>query len=236
MNYEWDWPLAEQEFRRALALDPNNALTHDWYAEYLMAVGRVDLSLGQIHQARQLDPFSAVINSDAGKLLYFARRYEQAESQFKQTIKMYPDFSAAQYWLAHLYATRKHCDEAIYEFRQYSEVGRGPARHGWAWGEMAYAYGFVGRRIEAEGMLTALKKRAAPGSHADDLGLAYAYAGLGEKDKAIAYLEKEYEIHGTGMTSLKSNPWYDSLRSDSRFIDLMRRVHLAAKSLNGVHG
>jgi TolB-like protein/Tfp pilus assembly protein PilF len=229
MNYDWDWPLAEQEFRRALALDPNNALTHDWYAEFLMGVGKVDLSLGHIHHARELDPFSAVINSDTGKLLYFARRYEQAESQLKQTIKMYPDFSPAQYWLAHLYATRKHCDEAIYEFRRYSEKGRGSGAHGWAWGEMAYAYGLVGRRNEAEGMLTALKKRVAPGSDSDDLGLAYAYAGLGEKDKALACLEKEYEIHGTGMTSLKSNPWYDSLRSDSRFIDLMRRVHLAAK-------
>jgi hypothetical protein len=94
---------------------------------------------------------------------------------------------------------------------------------------MAYAYGLVGRSFEAEGMLGALRKRLAPGSRTDDLGLAYAYTGLGEKQQAITYLEREYEVHSTAMTSLKSNPWYDSLRSDPRFLDLMRRVHLASK-------
>ncbi|HTL77881.1 MAG TPA: protein kinase [Candidatus Babeliales bacterium] len=229
MNYDWDWALAEQEFRSALALDPNNALTHDWYAEYLMAVGRVDLSLGEIEHARELDPFSAIINADTGKMLYFARRYEEAESQLKQTMQMYPDFALSCYWLGHLYATQKRCDEAIHEFKEYWTHGGGGGGHGWAWGEMAYAYGLVGRRVEAEGMLGALRKRLAPGSRTDDLGLAYAYTGLGEKQQAITYLEREYEVHSTAMTSLKSNPWYDSLRSDPRFLDLMRRVHLASK-------
>src|SRR5437763_4275216 len=86
MNYDWDWALAEREFRRALALDPNNALIHDWYAEYLMAVGRADLSLVQIENARELDPLSAIINADAGKMLYFARRYDEAESQLTETL------------------------------------------------------------------------------------------------------------------------------------------------------
>jgi TolB-like protein/Tfp pilus assembly protein PilF len=228
MNYDWDWALAEQEFRRALALDPNNALTHDWYAEYLMAVGRADLSLGQIEHARELDPFSAIINTDVGKMLYFARRYDEAESQLKETLHMYPDFSLACYWLGHLYATQKRCDEAIHAFKEYCNHGGGGTR-GWAWGEMTYAYGLVGRRTEAEGMLATLIKRLAPGSHTDDLGLAYAYVGVDQKDQAIAGLEQAYEVHSTAMTSLKSNPWYDSLRSDPRFLGLMRRVHLAPK-------
>jgi hypothetical protein len=78
-------------------------------------------------------------------------------------------------------------------------------------------------------MLAALTKRLTPGSHVDELGLAYAHLGLGEQDRAIGYLEQECEIHGTAMTSLKSNPWYDALRSDPRFLELMRRVHLAPK-------
>ena len=224
MNYDWHWTLAEREFRRALALDPNDALTNDWYAEYLMAVGRAGLSVGQIDKARELDPFSAIINTDAGKMLYFARRYDEAEIQLKETIQMYPDFPLAHYWLGHLYATQKRCDEAVHEFKKNAEE-----TGSWLWGEMAYAYGLAGRRTEAEGMLAALRKRLAPASHTDDLGLAYAYAGLGEKKQAIVYLEREYEIHGTAMTSLKSNPWYDSLRSDAQFLDLMRRVHLAPK-------
>ena len=138
---------------------------------------------------------------------------------------MYPEFSLAHYWLGHLYATQKRCDDAIHEFKEYWEHG-GADRGGWAWGEMAYAYGLVGRRTEAEGMLNELKKRVGPGSHTDDLGLAYAYAGLGEKQQAISYLEQSYETRSTDMTSLKSNPWYDSLRPDPRFLTLMRRVHL----------
>jgi tetratricopeptide (TPR) repeat protein len=228
MNYDWDWTLAEREFRRALALDPNNALTHDWYAEYLMAVGRADLSLDQIERARELDPFSAIINADTGKMLYFARRYDEAESQLKETLRMYPDFSLAGYWLAHLYGTERRCDEAIQAFKEYCNH-RGGGTSGWAWGEMAYAYGVIGKRAEAEGMLVTLKNRLGPGSHTDELGLAYAYAGIGQKDQAVAHLEQAYEVHSTAMTSLKSNPWYDSLRSDSRFLDLMRRVHLAPK-------
>jgi len=228
MNYDWDWALADREFRRALALDPNNALTHDWYAEYLMAVGRADLSLDQIEHARELDPFSAIINADTGKMLYFARRYDEAESQLKETLHMYPDFPLARYWLGHLYATQKRCDEAIHEFKEYWNHGGGDA-HGWAWGEMAYAYGVMGKSTEAEGMLATLKKRLAPGSYTDDVGLAYAYAGVGQKDQAIAHLQRAYEVRSTAMTSLKSNPWYDSLRSDPRFVDLMQRVNLAAK-------
>ena len=218
MNYDWNWPLAQEEFHRAVALDPNNAIIRDWYAEYLMAVGKSDLSLGQIDRGRQLDPFSPIINSDTGKLLYFARRFDEAESQLKETIRMYPDFSSAHYWLGHLYATEKRCDEAIQEFKKYSS-GFG---HNWAWGEMAYTYGVAGRRTEANQSLAALKKRPAT----DDLGLVCAYLGIGDNDKAIAHLEREYQSHDTTMTSLVSNPWYDSLRTDPRFLDLMRRVHL----------
>ena len=162
-------------------------------------------------------------------MLYFARHYDEAESQLKQTAQMYPHFSPASYWLADLYATQKRCDEAIHEFKKYWNHGGGAGGYGWAWGEMAYAYGLAGKRIEAEGILAALRKRLAPGSHVDELGLAYAYLGVGEKDQAIAYLEQEYDTHGTAMTPLKSNPWYDLLRSDPRFFDLMRRVHLAPK-------
>ena len=94
MNYDWDWPLAEQELRRAIALNPNEALFYDWYAEYLMAVGRTNESIDNIERAHELDPFSIIINSDVGKLLFFARLYDQAEAQLKETLRMDPDFMA----------------------------------------------------------------------------------------------------------------------------------------------
>jgi hypothetical protein len=114
-------------------------------------------------------------------------------------------------------------DDAIAEFKMAETNGnRDP-------GLMTYACGMAGRNTEAERMLEAVRKFAARRGDIDKFSLALAYIGLGEKDRAIGCLEQEYKNHGSGMTSLKSNPEYDSLRSDPRFVDLMRRVHLAPK-------
>jgi serine/threonine-protein kinase len=219
MNYEWDWALAEQELRRGIALDPNNGLYYDWYAEYLMAVGRTDESLANMERARELDPFSMIINCDLGKLLYFARLYDEAEAQLKETLRMYPDLTSAHCWLGLTYVMKHRFEDAIAEFSTPERTATGT----WHWGWRAYAYGMAGRKTEAEQVLEEIKKRLTRGA---DAAIRQAYIGLGDKDQAMACLEREYENHDTAMTSLKSDPIYDSLRSDPRFVALMRRVHL----------
>jgi TolB-like protein/Tfp pilus assembly protein PilF/tRNA A-37 threonylcarbamoyl transferase component Bud32 len=216
MNYDWNWPLAEQELRRAIALDPNEALFYDWYAEYLMAVGRVSESIDSIERSRELDPHSVIINSDVGKLLYYGRLYGEAEAQLKETLRMDPDFTQAHRYLGGVYVMMHRFDDAIAEFKMANL------------GLMAYACGMTDRKTEAEQMLEAIKKLPARTGDFEKVSLlTWAYIGLGEKDRAIECLEQEYENHGVAMTSLKSNPEYDSLRSEPRFVDLMRRVHLA---------
>ena len=118
---------------------------------------------------------------------------------------------------------KRRFDDAIAEFKMAK------ANDEWDPGFMAYAYGMAGRRAEAEQMLEAIKKVFARRGDLDKFSLALAYIGLGEKDRAIKCLQQEYENHSAGMTSLKSNPEYDPLRSDPRFVDLLRRVHLAPK-------
>jgi len=227
MNYDWDWPLAEQELQRAIALDPNNALFYDWYAEYLMAIGKVSNSIDNIERARKLDPFSVIINSDLGKLLFFGRRYDEAEAQLKETLRMDPDFAEAHCYLGLVYTMKHRFDDAIAEFK----MSEAKSTQSWGltgtWGFMAYAYGMEGRRIEAEQILEAIRKVAARRGDIDKWPLAIAYIGLGEKDRAFECLEQDCENHAIIMVSLKSNPGLDSLRSDPRFVDLMRRVHLA---------
>jgi eukaryotic-like serine/threonine-protein kinase len=218
MNYDWDWQLAEQELRRAIALNPNEALFYDWYAEYLMAVGRTSESIDNIERARELDPFSVIINSDVGKLLYLGRRYDEAEAQLKETLRMDPNFFQAHYLLGIVYLMKQRFDEAIAEFK----IGEVNGMQGL----MAYAYGKAGRKTEARQMLEATKKLMAQRGDMDKVWLACAYTGMGEKDRAIACLEQDCENHATAAVSLKSNPLFDSLRSEPRFIDLMRRVHL----------
>jgi TolB-like protein/cytochrome c-type biogenesis protein CcmH/NrfG len=223
MNYDWDWASAEQEFRRALALDPNNALTHDWYGEYLMAIGRTGRSIDNMERAHELDPFSIIINSDLGKMFYFARLYDQAEAQLKETLRMDPDFRQGHRYLGGVYVMKGRFDEAIAEFKMAK------ASDEWDPGFVAYAYGMAGRKAEAEQMLDAIKKVFARRGDLDKFSLALAYIGLGEKDQAIKCLEQECANHSVGMTSLKSNPEYDSLRSEPQFVDLLSRVHLAPK-------
>lgn len=222
MNYDYDWALTEQELRRALTLAPNNGLIHDWYAEYLMAVGRPDGAVAEMERARELDPLSSVINTDLGKMRYFARRYDEAEKQLKQAILMAPDFDLPHAWLGYLYVSCGRWDEAITEF----QVVRRKVLSTWASGLLAYAYGMAGRTAEAEQMLNLTKNTFSRGIQIDKLPLAWAYLGVGDKDHAIACLEQDYESHSTSIVGLKSNPWFDPLRSDPRFTDLMCRVHL----------
>jgi TolB-like protein/Tfp pilus assembly protein PilF len=218
MNYDWDWPLAEQEFRRALALDPNEAIFYDWYAEYLMAVGRTNESINSIERARELDPFSIIINSDVGKLLFLARHYDQAEAQLKETLRMDPDFSQAHWWLGAVYLMKHRFDQAIAQFKVDEIDGER--------GLIAYAYGMAGRKTEARQMLEATKNLIAQRGDFDKWSLICAYIGVGENDRAIASLEQDCENHATTAVSLKSNPLFDPLRSEARFVDLLRRVHL----------
>jgi TolB-like protein/Tfp pilus assembly protein PilF len=217
MNYDSDWPLAGQELRRAIALNPNEALFYDWYAEYLMAIGKANESIDNIERAHELDPFSIIINSDVGKLLFFARLYDQAEAQLKETLRMDPAFMQAHVWLGTVYLMKHRFDEAIAEFKREIDGGQGL---------MAYAYGMARRKTEARQMLEVTKNLIARRDDLDKFWLACAYIGAGENDRAIACLEQDCENHGTAAVALKSIPLFDPLRSEPRFVDLMRRVHL----------
>jgi len=218
MNYDWDWATAEKEFRRAIELNPNYPTAHHWYAEFLAAVGRFDESLGQIKRARELDPLSLIINADMGKLLYYSRRYDDALKQLEETVKMDAEFPQAHIWLGSLYSTIGRYGDAIAAFQKVKE-------NSWALGWLGYVYGVSGQRSEAEKVLAELERIAAEGPIDPHIMLC-VYLGLGDKDKAFAALEQEYEVRSLGMTSLKVNPWYDGLRSDPRFTGLLGRMNL----------
>ncbi len=219
MNYDWDWPTAEREFRQAIKLNRNYATAHHWYAEYLIAVDRPEEALAEIGRARELDPLSLIINTDTGKVLYYARRYDEAIRQLRETLKMDPDFPQAHIWLGSVCATTGRYDEALASFSKVKS-------NAWALGWLGYVDGVSGRRDEAEKIVAELKHVET--EHAVDPHImVYLYLGLGEKDQAFAALEKDYELRSVGLISLKVNPWYDSLRSDPRFTDLLRRTNLA---------
>ena len=218
MNDDWDWAAAEREYKRAIELNPSYAMVRDWYSEYLMAVGRPEESLQEMRKARELGPFSLVFKTDLGKMLFFARRYDEAIENLNETLKTDPNNDGAHFWLGWVYAARKKYDQALAEFERIDRDSRGSG----SLGGQGYVYGIMGKRQQAEQMLAAVTEY----SPTDPQPRCWIHIALGDKDKAFACLEEEFKLHATGLISLKTAPHYDFLRSDPRFLDLLRRVHL----------
>jgi len=219
-NYDWDWQTAEREFRRAIELNPNYATAHQWYAEHLMWQGRFDEALQESERARQLDPLSLIIAADNGAILYYSRQYHRAIAKWRSVLEMDPNFPRAGL-IRFAYVEKGMFNEALVDVEAHRPKENAP----WYWSNLADIYGRSGQKVEAQRALDELLQlnRRKP---IDPHAIAIAYAGLGDKDQALNWLEKAYERHSMELTSLKVNPEYDFLRSDPRFQDLLHRVGL----------
>jgi len=219
MNYDWDWAGAEREFQSAIALNPQYPTGHHWYAEYLNCQGRFEEALREINLAIGLSPTLPVLHHDTGKILVFARRYEEAEIGLRETLTLNPNFGDAYFWLTEAHALQGRFPEAFADIEQMEHFYSSSFSAGLA----AYVHGLANDRAGAERLLALTQARTRPMD--DMLPLAYAYLGLGDKEKALTYLERDCDTHGTAMTALKVAPHFDSLRSEPRFEALLRRVH-----------
>jgi tetratricopeptide (TPR) repeat protein len=218
-NFDWDWPTAEKEYRRAIQLNPNYATGHHWYAECLALQGRFDEAFREIATARQLDPLSLIIATDYGALLFFARQYDRAIEQFRSVLEMEPNFPRA-HMLAVVYAQKGLFAEALADVKTWD---RG---NPWSWAMIAYISGRAGDQAPAKLALEHLR-RLKQRDAVDSLCFAVAYIGMGNNDKALVWLRKAYLEHSSSLSALKVEPTYDPLRGDPRFQDLVRRVGLA---------
>jgi TolB-like protein/DNA-binding winged helix-turn-helix (wHTH) protein/Flp pilus assembly protein TadD len=219
-NYDWDWQTVEKEYRRAIELDPNYPTAHHWYAESLALEGRFDEAFVEIERARQLDPLSLIIATDYGAILYFSRQYDRAIEQFRAVLEMEPNFPRA-HMLVNAYVEKGMYAEALADMEKWRRIEDTP----WNWAMLAYAYGRSGQPVEARHALEKLEelnRRAKTGA----LLIALAHIGMGDKEEAIAWLQKAYGDHSIS-TALKVDPIFDPLRSDPRFQELVRRVGLA---------
>jgi len=222
MNYDWNWAEAERQYRQAIALNPNYATAHHWYAEYLASMGRFDEGLAEIQVAEQLDPLSLIISSDHGKILFLARRYDRAIAQNRKTLEMDPNFVLAHSWLAVAELQKGLFSDGIAELEKNRASDDSLFSSAW----LVYAYAAAGRRAEAQKAVEELRHLTS-NRNVDSGLMVVGYIGLGDKEQAFAWLDREYAERSVGLTSLKVNPLYDPLRSDPRFQDLMRRVGLA---------
>jgi len=219
-NYDWDWPTAEKEYRRAIELNPNYVTAHHWYAEHLTYRGRFDEAFVESERARQLDPLSLIVAADNGAILYYSRQYDRAIEKWNAVLAKDPAFSRA-HLVRYAYLEKGRIADALADVENYHPVDDTP----WRWSALAYIYGRSGQRTLALRALRKLEQinRRQP---MDSGALFWAHIGIGDKDQAFVWLEKAYTEHSDTLTVLKVEPGFDSLRSDPRFQDLMRRVGL----------
>ena len=220
--FNWNWTGAEQDFKRAIELNPNYANAHNFYASYLIARGCLDESLAASNRARELDPFSLSISAQRGFLLENVRHYDEAIEQLRAVIAMDPNHYQAYWVLGHTYAANGQFDQAIEASQKAVELSeRAPG----ALGMLGLAYGLNGRLEEANKILNELldldKRR-----YVTPVALVNVYIGLGNKDQAFVWLEKAYQERSNYLVYLNVFPIVDPLRSDPRFADLVRRVGL----------
>jgi tetratricopeptide (TPR) repeat protein len=224
--YDWDWPAAEKEFKRAIELNTRYAPARQWYGGYLSATGRFREADAEKRRSLELEPLSLAINFEVGLAFYFSRNYDQAIDQFQKTMELDANFPPPHALLGSAYEQKGMFEEAIAAFQRAITVTpqRGIAR-AQAIAGLAHTYATSGRKTEARKILAELQTLSEH-SYVPATDMALVYAGLGDKDKAFAWLDKAYAEHSFALSNLKVEPRFDLLRSDPRFADLLRRIGL----------
>src|SRR5438552_3523827 len=220
-NYDWDWNAAASGFRRAVELNPSYATAYQRNSLYLMSMGRTSESIAEMNRAHDLDPLSISMNFSLGWRLYMAREYDQAIEQLRNTIDMDPAFVLPHLVLGQAYEQKKAYDQAIAELRRATELSLGSPP---VLAALARTLAVSGRITEARNLLEQLQlsKR----QYVSPFYVAIVYAGLGENERALDWLEKAYADHSNAIVFLKVDPQLHTLRSYPRFHELQRKLRL----------
>ena len=229
LAYDWDWLGAESDFKKALELNAKYPTAHQWYASYLMQMGKFDHAKAEIEQAYQLDPLSPIIASNSGLYSYYEHNYDDAIAKYKATLQTDPDFWIARNYLGLAYVQKRMYADAISELRALVKAPReGPLpddivdREPEASASLAFAYGMAGKANEAQAILQkfdALQRRR----YVSGLYFAIVYAGLKDNANAIQSLNTAFESRHPGLVLIRIEPMFDGLRSDDRFKQLVKR-------------
>ena len=218
---QWHWTEAETEFKRTLELNPSNATAHNGLARWLVCHGRIEEALQWVRRGRELDPV-AVSGTEVAWILFQSRRYDEAMQELRSVLAVRPDDSAALWFLGFVLIANNQPNEAIPVLEKtFSVSGHSSA----VIGVLIRAYAHAGRRADALRLLAELKKRKQAG-YVPAAAFVNAYLGLGDKEEAFAWLEQGYKEHSNILQWLKVHPYFDPLRDDPRFKDLVLRVGL----------
>jgi serine/threonine-protein kinase len=223
MLYDWDWVAAEKALKRALEIDPDYAIGQLWYALYLSYLGRLEEAMAEIIKALRLEPLSLLINVNLGFILYCKRQYDEAIEQCLKTIEMDPNYLLSYWFLGAGYVGKGMWKEAISaEEKAVALSEESPYFIGY----LGWAYAMSGQKDKARRTLNRLEKLAKE-RYVTNYSKAMVYLGLGEKDQMFEYLEKAFEAREPVLAlSIKVASYFDSVRSDPRFMALLKKMNL----------
>ena len=220
--YDWDWATAEREFTRAIQIRPNDRRPHDFYAWLLASVGRYDQAVMEAKRGQELDPVSAEATHYVGLVLVLARRYEEAITWLRMALDLDPTFFYADDFLGRAYEQLGRMPEAIAAYQKAVEVDTTSAEN---WSNLGHAYAVSGRTAEARRILADLKTTSSKG-YVSPYYIALIYAGLGDKDQALAWFERAVDDRSEQPALFYNDARWDKLHSDRRWTSLMKRIGL----------
>jgi serine/threonine protein kinase/Flp pilus assembly protein TadD len=221
-SYDRNTAESDREYQRAIELNPNYATAHQWYGgANLITTGRFDQAIAEGRRAVELDPLSLIANLELGAIYGYARQNDLAIAQLRKIIEMDPNWYLARMVLCQTYSFKEQFAEAIAECEKARGLDDDPAVLSY----LARAYVLSGKRDEALKVVVQMHELAKQ-RYVPAYGFGCAYAALGDKDQAFQWLERSLQDGGWEITFLKVDPAMDSLRSDPRFNDLVKRVGL----------
>jgi len=221
LQRRWQWAEAEAEYRRALDLNPSDSAAHVGFARWLLCQGRADDAVAWARRARDLDPLGNV-GTSIGYILFEARHYDEAIRAMRAVVGVRPEDASAYWYLGFALIANDQPEEAIPVLEKALSVSeRSPG----VMGVLIRAYAHSGRRSDALRVLEELKKRSQTG-YVPAGAFVNAYLGLGDNEQAFAWMERAYQEQSNILQFLKVHPFFDPLRSDPRFANLVRRVGL----------
>jgi tetratricopeptide (TPR) repeat protein len=211
--YDWDWAAAEQEFKRAIELNPNYATAHQWYGLYLASLGRFSEAEAEVRRALKLDPLSPIVNMALPEVFTWEGRYDDAIPEYKKIIAMDPSFAGAYGNLANLYERKHMYSEALNTMQPHLSLKGQPDLAG----ELRSLYAASGYTAVMRKELNKDLQDRGQGKYMSPVGIAASYAALGDEKDALEWLERGYEEHSSGMQYLGVDSEFDSIRSNPKF-------------------
>jgi serine/threonine-protein kinase len=217
--YDWDWKAAETEFQRTFKLDASYAMARQWYAMELAALGRYEEAKQTTDHALQLDPLSNSINATSGLVFYFSRQFELSLAHCRKTIELDPNFFASHFVCGLALEQMGQHDEALAEFQAAVDLsGRLPL----SLAALGHGYAAAGRKTETHRVIDEIRD-ASKHKYQSSYAVAAIYAGLGQTDQALEWLERACDERATWMIFLKVHPYFDNLHPEPRFQELLKR-------------